>query len=225
MMYDEGAHLALQLYGVTIPMAINGASISIFSTMPTGDGGYFLRMLHSNYADNKEIFYIYNMHNSCDLCRANGRSDECRHLRNMTPPAYQRASTRETVQGIMVATDAYEREIENMLERPTHTAAFSDHGITFFENEHNHLDTNEYVHIKQFVVAIDPAKGTDGSDCVIVSLCRYTREMHRIMRHHGSITASWMVRLLIGERVLSSTQSSRIPPDGSRVLLSQSPLH
>jgi hypothetical protein len=163
---DESDFFAAEGFPVILPLLANGAFLVMTSSV--GGGGARVgarKLLEAQYADGSLAVKELNWIRPCDACVQKGLHASCSHS-VPKPQFFQRRADAEKLRALMSPFEgAFEKEMQNVGDKPTVTPAFMDAWIAPLKDRSKDIDYGGQVRHVQ--VTVDPGGYGFSQTCII----------------------------------------------------------
>lgn len=169
LLYDEFYFFKEVVYTVSLPLAKNGASILMISSMAKDHDNAIRRMIYTKMEDGKDFFLQLNWLRACPDCVTRGVANDCDHIEHR-PQHFEPRGAMKRMRFLMTpfGKDNFDRELMNTAGRSTRVPVFHPDLLAPLRNP----ETGTFrlpvtgIEYDEFFIGVDPAGG--GFSCLAI---------------------------------------------------------
>ncbi len=163
---DEYLFMNPKAFPSIFPTTATGALLVMTSSMSPDGASTAMNLLNVKNDDGTDVVTKYNWVQACTDCKRKGTPEKCNHF--VAPPQhFQNFASQSRLAKLMSGIEgAYEREMQNICDEPTHKPAFDSHLIDHMVRAKHRL-VGDHRHL---FITVDPSCGKNGNLYVIASM-------------------------------------------------------
>jgi hypothetical protein len=162
---DEYLFMNPKAFPSIFPTTATGALLVMTSSMSPDGASTAMRLIDVRNDDGTPVVTKYNWVQACVDCQRKGCAEKCNHF--IAPPQhFQNFASQSRLAKLMSGIEgAYEREMQNICDEPTHRPAFDSAQLDYMARNHQRLKSDQ----RHLFITIDPSCGKNGNLYVITS--------------------------------------------------------